>query len=103
MSEFTNRMAAQRQILQVVNRRENQKEELFGLSSNAIERWTTVNAIDPSSKLVSLIKIVSGKLFFLANKSQEQISEDYLTTSQEIAELTTAIENELSDDAINLS
>ena len=95
MSEFKNRMAAQRQILRLINRRENQKEELFGLSSKAIERWTKVNAIDSNSKLASLIKIASGKLFFLANKSQEQISEDYQAASREVADLTTAIEAEL--------
>ena len=95
MSEFKNRMATQRQILRLVNCKEDQKEELFGLSSKAIERWATVNAIDANSKLVSLIKTVSGKLFFLANKSQEQISEDYRTASREIEELTRSIEVEL--------
>ena len=95
MSEFQNRMAAQRQILRLVNRRENQKEELFGLSSQAIERWATVNAISPNSKLAFLIKVASKKLFFLANKSQEQISEDYRATSREIADLTSLIEAEL--------
>jgi hypothetical protein len=95
MSEFKNRMATQRQILQLVNCKEHQNEELFGLSSKAIERWATVNAIDPNSKLLSLIKTASGKLFFLANKSQEQISEDYRTASHEIGELTSAIEVEV--------
>jgi hypothetical protein len=95
MSEFRNRMAAQRQILQLVNRKKLLKEELFGLSSKAVERWATVNAIDPNSTLVSLIKAASGKLFFLANKSQEQISEDYQTASREIADLTSAIAGEL--------
>ena len=95
MSEFKNRMAAQRQILQLVNSKEHQKEELFGLSSKAIERWATANLIDPNTKLVSLIKTASGKLFFLANKSQEQISEDYRTASRDIGELTSAIEAEL--------
>jgi len=95
MNEFKNRMAAQRQILRLVNRREPQKEELFGLSNNAIERWTSVNAIDPSCNLLALVKAASGKLFFLANKSQEQISEDYRTASRDIGELTSAIEAEL--------
>ncbi len=96
MSEFQNRMAAQRQILQFVNCRENQKEELFGLSSKAIERWASVNSIDRNSKLACLIKDASAKLFFLANKSQEQISEDYLTASREIAAVTDAIAAELA-------
>ena len=95
MNEFKNRMAAQRQILELVNRKQ-REEELFGLSSKAIDRWVAVNAIDSNSNLVELIKIASGKLFFLANKSQEQISEDYRTTSREIAELTDAIAVKLS-------
>src|SRR6266404_8669422 len=95
MSEFKNRMAAQRHILELVNSKRRYTEEWFGLSNKAIERWTSVNAIDASSNLVELIKTASGKLFFLANKSQEQISEDYKTTSQEIAKLTTSIEAEL--------
>jgi hypothetical protein len=96
MSEFQNRMAAQRRILQLVNCRENQREELFGLSSKAIERWTSVNSIDQKSKLAGLIKDASAKLFFLANKSQEQISEDYLTASRDIAVVTEAIATELA-------
>jgi hypothetical protein len=91
MNEFQNRMEAQRQILQLVNRSE-QKEELFGLSSKAIERWTRANAVDANSTIVALLKAASGKLFFLANKSQEQISEDYRTASREIHELTRSIE-----------
>jgi len=54
-----------------------------------------VNAIDPSCNLLALVKAASGKLFFLANKSQEQISEDYRTASRDIGELTSAIEAEL--------
>ncbi len=96
MNEFKDRMAAQRQILELVNCRPQRKEELFGLSSKAIERWMAVNAIDPDSNLVALIKSASGKLFFLANKSQEQISEDYQTASNEVAELTKSIAAELS-------
>lgn len=38
MSEFNNRIAAQRDILACINEK-NWKEELFGLSSGAIDRW----------------------------------------------------------------
>jgi hypothetical protein len=95
MNEFKNRMAAQRQILELINGNRQQREELFGLSNKAIERWVAGNAIDTNSNLVALITTASGKLFFLANKSQEQISEDYQTASREIANLTTAIGSEL--------
>ncbi|MBE9037871.1 hypothetical protein [aff. Roholtiella sp. LEGE 12411] len=95
MNEFNNRIAAQRQVLQLVNRRKWEKEELLGLSSKAIERWISVNRIDPESRLVELVKTASAKLFFLANKSQEQISEDYKMISKEIAVISQTIEQEI--------
>ena len=94
MNEFNNRVAAQRQVLQLVNRRNWGNEELFGLSSNAIERWIVVNRIDPEAPLVKLIKAASATLFFLANKSQEQVSEEYKIASSEIASIARAIELE---------
>ncbi|TXK92648.1 hypothetical protein BMR10_17695, partial [Methylococcaceae bacterium CS4] len=48
MSEFNNRIAAQRDILACINGN-NWKEELFGLSSGAIARWANVNNIKPNS------------------------------------------------------
>lgn len=95
MNEFNNRIAAQRQVLQLVNRKKWEKEELLGLSTKAIERWISVNRIDPESRLVELVKTASGKLFFLANKSQEQISEDYKMISKEIAVISHTIEQEI--------
>ena len=90
MPEFNNRIAAQREVLEVVNRHP-LTEELFGLSSKAIERWISVNHLHPESDLVRLIKTISGKLFFLANKSQEQITEEYQDVASEIASLTARI------------
>lgn len=95
MNEFNNRIAAQRQVLKLVNRNKWEKEELFGLSSKAIERWSSVNRIDPESRLVALVRNASGKLFFLANKSQEQISEEYKMASREIAAIVREIALEI--------
>jgi hypothetical protein len=95
MNEFNNRIAAQRHVLQLVNRTKLQREELFGLSSKAIERWILANLINPESRLVQLVKEASAKLFFLANKSQEQITEEYKTMSAEIAAIAKEIEMEL--------
>lgn len=95
MNEFSNRIAAQRHVLQLVNQIKWEKESLFGLSSKAIERWVAVNLVNPESRLVQLVKMSAGKLFFLANKSQEQISEEYKIISSEIAAITQAIEVEL--------
>jgi hypothetical protein len=94
MNEFNSRIAAQRNVLQLVNRKNWGKEELFGLSRQAIDRWTAVNRIDPESQLVKLIETASAKLFFLANKSQEQVSEEYKLVSSEIALITKTIETE---------
>ncbi|TXL03368.1 hypothetical protein BMR08_17225, partial [Methylococcaceae bacterium CS2] len=55
MTEFNNRIAAQRDILVCVNGK-NWSEELYGLSSGAIERWMSVNKIKPDSVLVKLVK-----------------------------------------------
>lgn len=94
MNEFNNRISAQREILQVVNKRP-QKEELFGLSGKAIDRWVVANRVDTESRLVQLIRAAADKLFFLANKSQEQITEDYQMLSAEVSFLHTKISQEV--------
>jgi hypothetical protein len=93
--EFNNRVAAQRAILRVINRKPWSSEQLFGLSSKAIDRWVSVNRIDPSSRVVKLVRDVSAKLFFLANKSQEQVSEEYTAVRGEIATACEAIRIEV--------
>ncbi len=97
MHEFNNRIAAQRRILQLVNRERWEKEDLFGLSSKAIQRWISANHLVPECRLVALITTASENLFFLANKSQEQISDQYLLASSEIAKIATLIDAELSN------
>jgi hypothetical protein len=96
MNEFNNRIDAQRHILSSVNRHAWEKKELFGLSSKAIERWVSVNRIDSESPFVKLIITASSKLFFLANKSQEQISPEYQTASDEITAITSRIKSEIN-------
>jgi hypothetical protein len=93
--EFNNRIAAQRTILRVVNRKPFGPEQLFGLSSKAIDRWVSVNRIEPTARIVGLVREVSSKLFFLANKSQQQISEEYSIVQGEIAAASYEIEREL--------
>jgi len=95
MSEFNNRIAAQRDILGCINRK-NWNEELFGLSSGAIDRWVNVNGINSDSVLIILVKKSAEKLFFLSNKSQEQITEDYKILSSEVSVLTENIQLEMS-------
>jgi hypothetical protein len=95
MSEFNNRIAAQREILIIVNKG-SWREELFGLSSGAIDRWIHANNIEASSMLVKLILQAANQLFFLSNKSQEQITEDYKKLSREVSILTTQIKQAVS-------
>jgi len=92
MSEFINRITAQRDILNILNQ-SSWQEELFGLSSGAIDRWVTVNRLSISSEVVILVKLAAEKLFFLANKSQEQVTEDYLSLSNDVSHLMTKIEH----------
>ncbi|WP_422138326.1 hypothetical protein [Endozoicomonas sp. ALC020] len=94
MSEFNNRIAAQREVLSTVNRI-NWSEELFGLSSGAIDRWISKNKIEANVNLVSLINLVASKLFFLSNKSQEQITEDYQKLSSDVSDITRQIREEI--------
>jgi len=87
MSEFNNRIDAQREILSLVNSLY-WKEELFGLSSGAINRWTAANGLGSSEELVIAVRNAADKLFFLANKSQEQVTEEYRSLSVEVTRLT---------------
>lgn len=87
MSEFNNRIDAQREILSIINNSK-WKEELNGLSRGAIERWLLINNVSHTSEIATIINEAAEKLFFLANKSQEQVSSEYLDKSKEIAKLT---------------
>jgi hypothetical protein len=87
MDEFNNRIDAQRRVLDVVNSRRLWREELLGLSLNAIERWDRVNRCDDVA-LTRLLKEIGNSLLFLATKSQEQVSDDYRTLSTDVARLT---------------
>jgi hypothetical protein len=94
MTEFNNRIAAQRDILLLINSA-SWKEELYGLSSAAIERWINENKIEKEGELIQLIKDAAGKLFFLSNKSQEQITDEYKELSKEVQSLTKRIKHEV--------
>ena len=91
MSEFVDRMSAQRALLQVVNSTE-WHEELFGLSSLAINRWMDSNGISRGAEIVALLRSASERLSFLANRSQMQVSEDYRRASRDVEALTEEIQ-----------
>ena len=97
MKDFNNRIDAQRNILLIVNKRNWRTEELSGLSSKAIDRWMLANQIDTSSRIAELIRAAGRALFFLANKSQEQITEEYKLQSEKTIDLTKEIEKEIQN------
>lgn len=93
MNDFNNRMDAQRNVLEVINRKLEKREELCGLSKKAIERWIFSNQMDSESEISKILYTISEKLFFLANKSQEQVSEEYKMVSSEVSKLKHDLEN----------
>lgn len=100
MSEFQNRISAQRNILHIVNNIAWQ-EELFGLSNGAINRWANNNQLNQDSQIVKLIKEAADQLFFLSNKSQEQITEEYKNLSIRVSVIANKIEKEVLTYEIN--
>ena len=93
MTEFNDRNAIQRKIVQAVNRKFKLDEELFSLSNGAIERWLSANSIEKNSEISKLLYQASSKLFFLAAKSQEQVSTEYKLLSSEVDSLLKGIES----------
>lgn len=81
--DFNNRLDAQREFVKIVNSFGKLKEELCGLSEGALQRWITVNNLSPDAKVVMLSRKAGDVLHFLANKSQEQVSDQYKSKSQE--------------------
>ena len=90
MNEFNNRIDAQRAILTSVNAR-GWKEELLGLSSGALERWVRANQLMQTDPLVVALYKAAEKLFFLANKSQEQVTNEYRGLSIEVSKIAKEI------------
>ena len=84
MDEFNNRMDAQRKVLEVVNQKGANKEELCGLSKKAIERWIVANRLSPKDEISKILFKISEKLFFISHKSQEKNSEEYRLIYYEI-------------------
>lgn len=74
-AEFNSRVDLQREVIKIVNQNDF-KTKLSGLSKPAIDSWLVNNNISNDLLKNSLISI-SEKLFFIANKSQDQVTEEY--------------------------
>lgn len=99
MSEFNNRIIAQREVLKVVNGMNLYDEPLLSLAEKVITRWVIINGIDANETIVLLLKVMSGDLLFLANKSQEQITEDYSVLSKKVTDQLITLKQEIAKHA----
>lgn len=95
MDDFLNRITAQRQVIRIVNQKADYPIHLTGLSSKALERWKYKNAIPDDSDLLKVIYLIASKLFFLANKSQEQITNDYKLLSKTVQDLISHLDSNI--------
>jgi hypothetical protein len=91
MSDFLNRIEVQRRVIKLVN---NSKLtcHLTGLSLSSIKKWAYDNSIEEDTDIYNHLLLISSKLFFLSNKSQEQISEDYKMASIDVNECVNKLE-----------
>jgi hypothetical protein len=94
MSEFSNRVEAQRVVLRTINEA-SWKEELFGLSRGAIERWASSNGLSRDSKLVELSLKAAGELASLAAHSDSPIAAEYRFASLRLKDLTNELRTQL--------
>lgn len=100
MSEFNNRINTQREALRLVNGSSLYSEPLLSLADKAINRWAINNHIEPNDSVIDLLREISGKLFFLANKSQEQITEEYSKISEHVGRLINELRDKLTGSQI---
>lgn len=90
--EFNNRVSLQRKVIKEVNNY-NFPYPLTGLSEISIKNFSSLNRLNNSIG-DTLLKI-SEKLFFLANKSQEQITSEYKTLNSDVNLLTDKLKIQL--------
>jgi len=96
MDEFLNRITAQRQVINIVNKSKKFDFPLVGLSAKSIERWKKENYVNEKSEIIVFLYLISAKLFFLANKSQEQITNEYKLLSSTISELIKKLDDQIN-------
>ena len=94
-NSFNNRMDAQRDFLKIVNTRRWAVEPLLALSNGAIDRWIAANRLAHGDRLVVLARKAGDALYFLANKSQEQVSMEYERASGNFATLVEQVKKEI--------
>jgi hypothetical protein len=97
MGEFSSRVEAQRQILKVVNSRDWSGEQLFAVTTAAIQRWASTNGLDTSTAVVKLLHSASAQIFVMANHSDDPIAGTYSLSKQRVVVLARQVQEELSN------
>ena len=97
MGEFSSRIESQRQILKVVNSRPWPREQLFALTTTAIQRWASVNNVDSSSLLARLLSSASAQIFVMANHSEDQIAGAYTLSKERVDAIAVRVIEEVSN------
>jgi hypothetical protein len=97
MGEFSSRIESQRQILKAVNSRPWAREQLFALTTGAIQRWASVNNIDTSSRLAKLLNSASAQIFVMANHSEDQVTGTYALSKVKVDAIATQVNEEISN------
>jgi hypothetical protein len=96
MGEFSSRVEAQRQILKVVNSRDWSGEQLFAITTPAIQRWASTNGLDTSTAIVKLLHSASAQIFVMANHSDDPIAGSYALSKQKVLSIAQQVREELS-------
>src|ERR1017187_2567465 len=97
MGEFSSRIESQRQILKVVNSRPWPREQLFALTTTAIQRWASVNNVDSSSLLARLLSSASAQIFVMANHSEDQIASAYALSKERVDAIAVQVCKEVAN------
>ena len=83
MNEFYNRISIQRKVIKMINSSGVFRSPLNGLTKDSIELWIRLNKVN-EIKLINIVYEISSKMLLLANKSQEQITEEYSCISDNV-------------------
>lgn len=95
MDQFLSRVDAQRRVINIVNREIKSNFPLVSLSAKSLEKWKIENSITDESELINNLFLISSKLFFLSNKSQEQITNEYRLLSKTVDDLIDNLNNKI--------
>ena len=92
MSEFENRIEAQRKLIKTVNERISHGERLSALTEPSIDRWASANRRVADDRVVKILRNASKEIFAMANHSDDPVCGTYRLSAEELASLTKELE-----------